>query len=82
MIPISEASAQKKGKSDEGQKSVLPWSLICTVTSMFPIASRRSRPTNSSALKMKDRLTEMSVDGTALREISLPVVGAVRPIET
>lgn len=48
---------------------------------MFPIASRRNQPTSSSALK-KDRLTEMSVDGVALREISQPVVRALRPTET
>lgn len=36
---------------------------------------------SSSALK-KDRLTEMSVDGIALREISQPVVRALRPTET
>lgn len=48
---------------------------------MFHIASSRNQPTSSSALK-KDRLTEMSVDGIALREISQPVVRALRPMET
>lgn len=48
---------------------------------MFPITRKRNQPTYSSALKT-DRLTETSVDGIALREISQPVVRAVRPIET